>query len=425
VLAPPNSSVFSACGGAGLNQMHIHEKSLSVGMFNKHTQSIFGDFEMFNGVVEGLEHMARKDLLRQGIAESQILHRLELDMSYGQQKMQVSVVAPKTRLTSKTDVIGLIELMNDDFGERYWKQIVSPESGVWVHTIRVVSLVELPALKFSRLNPPEHKMAALESREVRQCHFVGVEGALETPVYDQQALEPGIVIAGGRHHQPGHDHLPDGARLALRIRCPGRGLVYSRLRHEVGEPEMAVSKAATSVLDAEQALVNKFLHEQKAFLGPDPEIQLNHHIHQRSPREDETMLAAWIITAWRIFVPACRRRWMRPSIFTGKSEVAEMTVATPAAQCGDMSTGYFTAGGNLTLGSTRGIAAFTVSLNYPVRYINKYVLHDETVGVRPGDGFLINDCHYGGVHTPDQHMFMPIFSGDELVAWCCCALHEG
>jgi N-methylhydantoinase B/oxoprolinase/acetone carboxylase alpha subunit len=178
------------------------------------------------------------------------------------------------------------------------------------------------------------------------------------------------------------------------------------------------SNQATS--DAEQALVNKFLNEHRSYLAPDQEIQKNHHINPRSEREDEILSRG---------VDSHRMADIRSSLQAALDEafdIAEMTVATPAAQCGDMSTGYFTAGGDLSLGSTRGIAAFTVSLHYPIRYINKYFAEDETVGVRPGDAFLINDCHYGGVHNPDQHMFMPLFDDKEqLVAWCCCALHEG
>ena len=90
-----------------------------------------------------------------------------------------------------------------------------------------------------------------------------------------------------------------------------------------------------------------------------------------------------------------------------------------------MSTGYFNAGGDLSLGSTYGVAGFTVSLHYTLRFILKYFKDDPTVGIKPGDGFLINDCHYGGIHSPTSICLCPSFHGDELVAWTCCAMHEG
>ena len=124
-------------------------------------------------------------------------------MRYSIQKMEVSIVAPKTRLESTTDVIDLIEAMNADFGERYGEDIVSPESGVWVGTVRVVSWVESPALKFEDMNPPTIKIATPDPVTYRECHFVGIEGAQETPVYDAQALQPGVVIDGPAVVNPG------------------------------------------------------------------------------------------------------------------------------------------------------------------------------------------------------------------------------
>jgi N-methylhydantoinase A len=204
VLAPPYSSVFSACGGAGLNQMHIHEKNVSFPFFHKNTKAIFSDFGSFNSIVEELEARGRDDLKRQGISEDQVQFRTELDMRYSIQKMEVSIVAPKTRLESSTDVIRLIEHMNDDFSERYGEDNVSPESGVWVATVRVVSWVELPALKFEDMNPPTEKIATPEPVTFRECYFVGVDGAMNTPVYDGQALKPGVVIAGPAVVNPGN-----------------------------------------------------------------------------------------------------------------------------------------------------------------------------------------------------------------------------
>lgn len=203
VLAPPYSSVFSACGGAGLDQMHIHEKNVSFGFFNKNLQSLFADFDSFNSIVAELEEKGRNDLTRQGIPAEQISFRLELDMRYSIQRLELSVIAPRTRLEKAADVVELIERMNKDFGERYGEDVVSPGSGVWVTTVRVVSWVELPALKFDDMNPPANKVPTPKPVAHRQCHFVGTEGALQTPVFDSQALQPGVVIEGPAIVNPG------------------------------------------------------------------------------------------------------------------------------------------------------------------------------------------------------------------------------
>ncbi|QQD17938.1 hydantoinase B/oxoprolinase family protein [Spongiibacter nanhainus] len=169
----------------------------------------------------------------------------------------------------------------------------------------------------------------------------------------------------------------------------------------------------------DKALVDSFLSKNRAFLGPDPEIQRNHHVAPRSEWEDR-VLSEDIDTNLYAEI----RSGMRAAL-DETFKIAEMTVASPAAQCADMSTGYFTAAGDLSLASTRGVAGFTVSLHYPIRFIRKYYEDDQTVGIKEGDGFLLNDAHYGGIHSPDQHLFMPIFNDGNLVGWCVCAMHEG
>ncbi len=176
---------------------------------------------------------------------------------------------------------------------------------------------------------------------------------------------------------------------------------------------------ALTAMSPDEALIDKFVKDNRSFLAPDQDIQRNHHVNPRSEREE------------RVFkeeVSSHLLAEIRSSLQSALDEtfnIAEMTVATPAAQCGDMSTGYFTAGGDLSVASTRGVAGFTVSLHYTIRFIIKYFKDDPSVGVREGDAFLVNDCHYGGIHSPDQHLFMPLFVDGELVAWNCCAMHEG
>lgn len=203
VLAPPYSSVFSACGGAGLDQMHIHEKNVSLGFYNKHTKALYSDYQDFNNLVENLESKGREDLLRQGFNDSDIQYSLELDMRYGIQKMEVSIELADRRMKSPKQVLSAIELMNDDFGNRYGFEIVSPESGVWVTTVRVVARVDLGTVAFSDLRPPSNRLPAPEPCSYRECHFAAQKGALKTPIYDARALQVGVQITGPAIVNPG------------------------------------------------------------------------------------------------------------------------------------------------------------------------------------------------------------------------------
>ncbi|WP_269620705.1 hydantoinase/oxoprolinase family protein [Zhongshania sp. BJYM1] len=203
ILAPPYSSVFSACGGAGLDQMHIHEKNVSLGFYNKHTRALYADYDSFNALVASLEEKGRADLLRQGFREDDIQYTLELDMRYGIQKMEVSIELTNRRLNKPAEVLGAIEYMNADFGKRYGKEIVSPESGVWVSTVRVVSRVDLGTVKFSELEPPRERVAPPQAVNYRECYFQGNSASVSTPIYGADALNPGVEITGPAIVNPG------------------------------------------------------------------------------------------------------------------------------------------------------------------------------------------------------------------------------
>jgi N-methylhydantoinase A len=196
ILAPPFSSTFSACGAGNVNQMHIHEMSSWTVLFSPATRSFFADFDSFNASVSALERRGREDLLRQGLAESDIHYRLELDMRYGNQRVQTAVVTELRRLHAQSDVLGLIEQFYRRYGERFGEGSQSPEAGIRINTIRVCSYVEQPQISFAQLPMSGVTLAAPPAVATRSCHFVGHDGAIATPVYGEKALEEGTTLDG-------------------------------------------------------------------------------------------------------------------------------------------------------------------------------------------------------------------------------------
>lgn len=196
ILAPPFSSTFSACGAGSVNQMHIHEKSTWTVLFNPAVKAFFTDYESFNQGVQELELRGRQDLVRQGMAEANIRYRLELDMRYGNQRVQTAVVTATTRLNSQRDVLTLMDQFHERYGERFGEGSQSPETGVRINTLRVCAYVEQPSVKFSSLRLSDKSLPAPEPTEHRDCHFVGHQAALRTPIYDDRARAEGTRIAG-------------------------------------------------------------------------------------------------------------------------------------------------------------------------------------------------------------------------------------
>ncbi|HKY89552.1 MAG TPA: hydantoinase/oxoprolinase family protein, partial [Nevskiaceae bacterium] len=196
ILAPPFASVFSACGAGNMNQLHIHEMSTWTTLFDANQQKFFNDYARFNGIVEELERRGREDLLRQGFEPTQIQYRLELDMRYGNQRVETAVVTDLNRVTAPEHVLKLIEQFHGRYGERFGEGSQTPEAGVRINTIRVCSYVAHPGIQFRSIKPPEKTLPAPAPVSTRDCHFVGVDGAQKTAIYDEAALKPGTQIAG-------------------------------------------------------------------------------------------------------------------------------------------------------------------------------------------------------------------------------------
>jgi len=196
ILAPPFSSVFSACGAGNMHQMHIHEMSTYLVLFDSVARTVFSDFTRFNEIVATLEARGREDLLRQGMPETAIAYQLELDMRYGNQRVETAVTTERSRLESVSDVLRLMEQFHSSYGKRFGEGSQAPEAGVRINTIRVRASVSLDTVDFSDILPGDARLPPPEPVGERPCHFVGVEGAMPTPIYDEAALRPGTTIEG-------------------------------------------------------------------------------------------------------------------------------------------------------------------------------------------------------------------------------------
>ncbi|TET84243.1 MAG: hydantoinase B/oxoprolinase family protein, partial [Anaerolineales bacterium] len=81
----------------------------------------------------------------------------------------------------------------------------------------------------------------------------------------------------------------------------------------------------------------------------------------------------------------------------------------------DMGTGITDKDGELA-GSGAGIPAFVGVLDKTVKQVLKKF--DQPGDIEPGDIFATNDPYNGGVtHLNDVILTMPVFAGDEIVAW--------
>jgi len=169
----------------------------------------------------------------------------------------------------------------------------------------------------------------------------------------------------------------------------------------------------------EVSRIQEFVAANTPFLAPDEEIMRDHRMAPRSTREQRVLMEGG-----NEYLYDEIRRFLQGTL-DDNFEITENMIVSPAARFGDMTTAIFTASGDHAMASTKGVIGFCSCIHYPVRFVRKYYETDPQVGVREGDGFLFNDPFYGGLHSPDQSSFMPVFHDGERIAWVCCGLHQG
>jgi N-methylhydantoinase A len=194
VLVPPFSSVFSAFGAANLGQLHIHERSAYLVVYNPLTREITLDIPEVNRIINELEEQGREDLVRQGFPAALVQHQVEFDMRYGNQLVQLSVVNPVPRLQTEDDILGMIDGFNETYAKRYGERAAAPEAGVKVAAIRVLSWVpsERVPLRAERKGEEVRPTPVGE----RLCYFTEEEQGLVTAIYRWADLRPGARIDG-------------------------------------------------------------------------------------------------------------------------------------------------------------------------------------------------------------------------------------
>lgn len=177
--------------------------------------------------------------------------------------------------------------------------------------------------------------------------------------------------------------------------------------------------ATQQLSEQEQQWVDKFMDETTLFLGPDPDIMRHHQIAPRTAHE------SYCMTSDTDPIEADRIRKRLAGALDEAFEMCESMGAAPGAKWADLSVAVYTAEGDVSYLSNRGVIAFSAVLHHPIRYIMKNWKDEPTVGIRPGDGFFHNDSRFGMVHNTDQSMLVPVMRENRIIAWVGATIHEG
>ena len=195
IICPPFSAIFSAVGAGNMDQMHIHEKSVYLTLYDSNTRALLSDYDRLNGLIEELERKGADDLKRQGIPADKIRHRVELDMRYGNQLAQTAVVSERNRFDDADQLLELIDAFSRDYGRRFGDGSQAPEAGIRVNTVRVATYSSMDPHDFKDILPEDTDVKpAPEPFLTQQCHFQS--GPADTRFYASEDLEFGAQIDG-------------------------------------------------------------------------------------------------------------------------------------------------------------------------------------------------------------------------------------
>ncbi|TCP52998.1 N-methylhydantoinase A [Tamaricihabitans halophyticus] len=195
VVVPPHSSVFSASGAAGLERLHIYERSAWMVLFNPLVKQVFSDFDAFNSIVDEFTERAVTDFAGQGYGRDDIETVVELDMRSTGQLYVITIASPVRRLETQDDLAAIIKAYFAEYGDRFGDLALTKEIGISVDAIRVRAWIPRPAPRLTE-RAASGEPVSVAWKASKECWWANSEQALPTEVYDYAALGPGHRVTG-------------------------------------------------------------------------------------------------------------------------------------------------------------------------------------------------------------------------------------
>ena len=364
ILAPPYSSVFSALGAGNMPQLHIHERSVPLVLFDATTP----------GDVHRLRPLQR-DRSR---ARGQGPRRPAAAGAAGGRGPAPARARHALRQPAGDDGRGRGE---DPAGQRARRR--GPDAVV----LRRLRAPVRRGQPVSRGRHPGHRACgsrpssrARRSNSTPPRRMAGSwpparsgRGAASSPAPKGRRKPPSTTRARSSRDRPCPARPSSPRPPPPTSSNPAGGSRPARTAPSgswPAPPDRRIRDERAQFTAEEQEWVDAFLAETTLFLGPDPEIMNDHRMAPRTAEEDRLLSGP---------VDANDLDRVRKRIVAGLDEAFEMmeqTGAAPGAKWGDLTSAVYSASGDLIHISTGGVLAFASVLHYPVRFINKYWISD-------------------------------------------------
>lgn len=197
ILVPMNSSLFSAVGAGNLDQMHIYERNTYIYLFNAMSGTLYDNYAELNSIIGELKAKGTNDILRLGYDKRDIQYRVEFDLRYGDQLQLTSLVSPFEYFDNPRQILEIFKKYHTSYGERFGEGSQTPEVGINLNNIRVVTYILLKKVSFKGNEGQRNDSVYADApKGLRKCYFPKHGNFVDTPIYDYSALNEGDEIQG-------------------------------------------------------------------------------------------------------------------------------------------------------------------------------------------------------------------------------------
>ncbi len=197
LIIPLNAAIFSAVGAGNLDQVHIYDRTTYIYLYNANTKALLDDFSEINGIIDELKARGTRDIVRLGHKLEDIQYRVEFDLRYGDQLALTTLECPYQQFSSIKEVFDVVKRFHVSYGERFGEGSQTPEVGVNLNNIRVVSYVPLEKVKLAAASRHQRDGTAGQSlKGSRVAYFAGAGGFVDTSVHDYAKLAFGEQVRG-------------------------------------------------------------------------------------------------------------------------------------------------------------------------------------------------------------------------------------
>ena len=191
----PFSSVFGAFSTLGMDIVQSYERSVNFNLYS-YSKAAYSEANIspFNRIVQELVELSCRDMEEEGFDLGSIALQLELQLSYGQQRQTLPIVAPQLKLNGVNDIKAICDRFNDAYAEKYGRGACFPEAGIEVTDLRLNAVGSVEKYTLQRKPGTNDDGGALVG--TRKAHWGPERGTLETAIYRRDALSLGAEIPG-------------------------------------------------------------------------------------------------------------------------------------------------------------------------------------------------------------------------------------